>query len=1846
MNENWGPGVTRTLSALARSFTAVVWQDGKNPTDAELNLMSQIDWENLADTVRAQVHSGFFLDPTRCQEDITTHPLWSNQFVVAPVASADGVHEATPTLMACVNGWVFPVAGTDQSTGSPDDVSNRIRLNPPPTTETRTDFVFLEVWRALVSVNPSTVNKPSAAYIWKYGNVQYGGTNVPDDLLDPRYQFETTKRVQLQYRIRVVGAGDSLGTSVDLTTYPDGLTDPQVRAQGTATAATTFAFTNMRQELGDPSLWRAGDGNPSNTLGTTDGYVYAIPMMAVFRRNATDFTSLSFSGSSNQNGAIDRTPSTRLLPTPRSGARALTQATLAAPLAAGTIGSVVLSGLVGSGLDDTALFPSLGVPRFLVVGEGIDQEIISITSVSTGGSSIFIDPSGRGRGGSAEFSVGRWHPAGTPVSLYNTNPRGLYADQVDASDILDLRRSISFGGWDYNQLLQHAVAGITQGSLRTVAKGSGSGGNTRGTVTTEVSYLHSPQAMPITPPTGVDPVDGPDGIRTVWSDSVAIQRDVSVILDPAAPISNGIVNSYDTNLSLNWAPSADWQPHGFLNIAGGATGWTNGSVVFLHIGGVDGQGGARYGLQGSQKAVRFVAPSEAWIPGGGPEQGDQHPWKLRFIGGASGNTYTPSSAANNGFIAARITNPPAPGETTEAHPGPMYPVPETNFERPFIVLGDILNPAFVFTGIAASSTNFVSPSTIPFNQIRITGQNWNTLDQNAFPLGREGKTLRDLLTNDGRDTTGFSSQIYIVVYGDTDSRDNNGAFRVIGAGTVAAQGNNPYTQYSGTTVDALVVLPLSADFQTFFNSSKTVVIEMRSQEILAELDDGKTNPAGVAVVMTDLQATNPGGYPLPWSQASPSLWDDGTRLVPIASKAILDTDIMWSPSRGASSRVPDHLVRFGAISSDSTVLRSVVSAVDPSFVTDGPFPSGERFYESNHIQVWNRLPSRGHYQAGDALSMSRMWGGGVVGSSEQSRESELFVDLGSKTAIFRPFTQKNMTLKGVTTTASPSLVGVTTYSAGVPAGQPIDGAGIFTSSLLLGYQVPLEYMPRFGRQDIPYHTSTGALDPILPGINHLFSDTATVSATATVFWIVGGENNATSGNLVTPMLFTTNSTTVGYCRRGTISGGLHPAYGARRQFYGDVISSDLGVGMHGIELPPYHGIARVYGVYEYNDFISHLSGTFPGAFQGDRLTPISDPPRNLLKVGATKQTLFIREGGGQDVTGSAKSHTYLVPEEALDITNIPGYTTGQTFTDYHYVVECTIFGFAQGFISENNLVLARRKTGQGGAVTEGANPELAQVTMILPSPAAKGDGLYEVYDRTVYQGDPYLTRGGSVAQPSDYVARYGQVNQADAFNLTSTIQQFDPITGNMIVTRPNPRALQVLASMDFYTTLGTGKVGGRMWPGTPVDCGYTSSADSKVPRIPGSADTLPWRVLPRAFTAGQVNNSTYASIEIVIRDYDVAIEYHLTVEITTPNGTTFTFTAPADFGGGGSPSTTNEALAEALATAINNQARSYLFAQAAEGVVLLVSAVPGALGNQFRVALSVRPNISPAASGPLDTPLPQIASVLRADESEIRPPPSLNRGGVTTGGYFSGGVDSPVNAGNGDSVVSLTGMTERLPLGILVSDSDFMGEDILNNRSSSLQSSMSGVGTVYEDLPLTRNGQEYTRFVADPGSVLALSDGGVLRYLPYTSGTPSGSTAFRLYRGGGAVMVISGAAPGGPVSWLSESFAAALQPVLKGAALACKAILVRNFPERAFAGNVVRSEGDEIQVIILTYAVYGTPFSTQYGVALLGVISPTGYGEGYAAADRYLIQGRPMDRGRSRVSPAPGLQPAPFFYPE
>ena len=746
-------------------------------------------------------------------------------------------------------------------------------------------------------------------------------------------------------------------------------------------------------------------------------------------------------------------------------------------------------------------------------------------------------------------------------------------------------------------------------------------------------------------------------------------------------------------------------------------------------------------------------------------------------------------------------------------------------------------------------------------------------------------------------------------------------------------------------------------------------------------------------------------------------------------------------------------------------------------------------------------------------------------------------------------------------------------------------AGIFESTHTVGFALPPEYMPRFGRQDIPFYNDTtgDGSGTFLTGVNHLFSDN--VDNTKNVFYIIGGFDNG-GAPYVGSMLFQTGATSgldYGVFGNG-IMGSVPPngdsAYQARLIHDETVVSSDFGKGLRGIELPPYLGIARIYGVYDRRDYVNKGA-----TFESNRLTVAADPATNLLKTDVTKQTLFIRQGGGNDATGLNDSHTYVVPSELIDITRSPEWSEGENFQDLEYIVECVVFGFGEGFINKNNYVMARQHAGNGANVTQAvasATPYiLTDLHMCIPSPAPKGDKAYVLAQRTVYQGDPYMTRAGAVRTISDYEHRYGEVAVNLAQKLEKPIQQTD-IGGNLIVDLPNPRQFQVLASVDFYTTLGTGKIGGKMYKGTPLDVGHKESVGTRKPESE-------LQMVARTFTEGQMKNTSRASL--LISAGSVGLNDKISI---SDGGLTWTFEGGVDFVIGATKADTMEALALAIGASTAPVVAIW------NGVeITLLSKYVGERGNQTSVTT---PSIGAFRFRSPYAPTQQLGS--------------------TTNTHLMGGVDLITNAGNGTSQLDLTGMTERLPLGVLLQDHDFLCENPLNDMASAFVTMPSGVRPPQTLLPLTNSATSEAERFLGVGQNIVMVDGGVNLYEPYDIvSSPTGTRKFRTHRGGAAYTVSHNPnKTGAPIDFYSTALHSGLNPILKGCVLAGKALLVRNFVEHAFAPtepNRRVSTGDEIQMVILTHGLVGSPDVTKNGLDIQGLISPTGYGEGYSAIDRY-----------------------------
>jgi len=1783
MAQDFGNGVSRTLSALQRQFQTVVWQASKPPLDSELNLMSQMEMNRMAEAVRSQMHSGFLLDPMHADADFVTDPEWSNWF---QLGRADTT-EAAPLLWANVNGWFVPVTGTAVVDGDP---SNRIDLFNPPATDARIDFVFLEVWQGQIAPNPSAVNKPSASTVYKYGNTQFGGTNFADEMKDPTMGFETTERVQIQYRIRTYGSGTGLGDSTDLAQYPDGLDDPNVLAQGAMAAPVVgYPWANMGDALGDRGLWRSGtgDSNSRTALGTVDGFVYAIPICAVFRRNSSAFVALTESGNANQNGAFDRNPVSGTITSPVQATRTFTNVSLTADLAAATTGVVTVTGLAGSGLDNVNLnWASIAIKigGEIMVVQAVNSatgEIMIASSADTTnpwtGAALTATP-GRGRFGTQAAP----HVAGTSLEFFNFRPDSLFADGIAAPDILDLRRGVTSGEWSYADLLKHNLGRVLDGSLKSSYK-QGSGTDTQGTEIIEVDTYRSKYAGTL--PNQTEQLDGFDGIRQVFSDGATVQNDISLLMSLQAGV---------PTLSASWDVGAPFAVTGYA--PGGSTAWVNGTVIEISV------NAARESSYAEAPFVRFATPQEYWLSrdemlgDGAARQGNQKPFLMRFAGNLTDGTNIPYAWSQ-----------PAEGYGTTAadHPGPMFPVVDRGFEYPYIVLGGVANSTLMDAGATttiAGGVNEVRLPSIAGLDFDTTAGGWcidtdvdNLSTANLANLLLHGKrNLYDLLTNGGRDPSGNSSELYITMT-DAANAGNNGCFRVIGAGTVG------YTWSSATDDKSIVIDRVDLNASAFV-AAATVTVKFRTQYTNTQDDLGAGIDTALAVVLTDMAGTM-GGVANPWGAAA-------TIAASYNGQMVLDTSLVYGPSRGATARVATRMARFALEATGATtLLRESPENIDPdntAFRARTGVPQSERYYPAQPMPVWNRLPSLGaHAPNAPAYGSGRY-------NFEARREAELFVDEGSKSAVFRPFQQMDM--------AWPLRVtGVDQIPATYLDATPLMGtSALFQQGTILA--MPPEVMPRFGRQDIPVRATAGIAGPYI-GVNHLFGDSSAIASR--VRSVIGGSNNVAPVVTNAPLRITTAAAT------GNVYGAWGgAATGFQGRLYEDVNirSSDVNKPLRGIQLPPYLGIARVYGVYEAVDYAANGS-----SWQDEGFTPKTTGTMgtNLLRTDADKQTMYIVKDGASDVmAANSDAHTYLVTEEALNLQRVPGWVPAATFATYEYVVEVAVFGFAQGFINKNNYVMLRTDAGAllGGLHTDGS--------MIVPA-AMASDSLggargYTAFVRTVYQGDPYMTRNGPTLQTADYENRYGMVPVTNANAINAPVQQYygsaDPTGGSynaQIPEIPNARSLEVLASVDFWTTLGTGKMGGPTYPGTPTDPGFLTASGT---RLPTSATQNPWQPMVRAFSTPQPDSAGYASMGVSMSARADMVDQEVVI---SRGASTVSFAYGAWTGADASGDMI--ALA-ALVNASNLAAEEIGVWAAADGPSCYFYArMPGEEGSETVVSLT------PASA------TPTVMSGIRLTvNTPYGNPGTLNS--ATTVAALAGVVNVPANAkqtSQAPTPVRLTGMTERLPLGILVQDSDFLGEDPLRKGMAYEVRSGGGDQSTRSVTTYAANGQENVR-LSGPGGTIGMADGAILEYTAYNATTaPGGAKQFRLYRGGGTAYVLSPQEGGGPVDFTSGGFSDGEDPVLKGAVLVGRAYLVRNGYEEAFTGNVTRSYGDEIQMVVLTNAVYGESLACTVGYDLDGILSPTDYGKGYAAADRYRLEGKPLVKSLAAL-PNPNVPLAPY----
>lgn len=126
--------------------------------------------------------------------------------------------------------------------------------------------------------------KPDADHIYYAGNVLSDSSLwLTDNIQDPNLTVSSSRRVQVQYRIRTYSS-----TFFSPLLSPFGLEYGSIYAQGGASAEVSGKQFS-RHDV-DNGLWIAGDGNQTDAtaFSSVDGFVYAMPLCFVFRRNQAD----------------------------------------------------------------------------------------------------------------------------------------------------------------------------------------------------------------------------------------------------------------------------------------------------------------------------------------------------------------------------------------------------------------------------------------------------------------------------------------------------------------------------------------------------------------------------------------------------------------------------------------------------------------------------------------------------------------------------------------------------------------------------------------------------------------------------------------------------------------------------------------------------------------------------------------------------------------------------------------------------------------------------------------------------------------------------------------------------------------------------------------------------------------------------------------------------------------------------------------------------------------------------------------------------------------------------------------------------------------------------------------------------------------------------------------------------------------------------------------------------------------------------------------------------------------------------------------------------------------------
>lgn len=491
--------------------------------ETELNELQDIQNEARAEIVRETIHSGFTKLPT-----VSSTYKGANRIKL----EGDGT--------AFVNGWEVKI---------PDGTI--IPLEAPPTFGTRDDLVFLEVWKESVTGTDD---------IHEWGNEE--AELITNNITDIRIGSETSRRMQLKWRLRAV-SGVIANEMMEYFTYPiksskgtipqaqGGLVSPVNYPLGdlhTDPVHTYGAFYNYKKRTStvmegksglytdDVGLYIAGDGTAlsKSTLATVDGYVYAIPMYCVSRRNSDGYRNDNPNGadlarevSIIANGGFNDATSW----TVTNGSVLTARASLASILT--TSGTTNLPGIytdVTSKMDEgDKIYIRTKVRTKSATAQSINLRLVNRLTDGTFGTSAqadtqaspvantWYDLSGIVTTPDPEtallarietqfatytlanastimevkdflaVNLSKSYPVGSVpddatftafvnsfpnsfIDALTSNPRGYVADWIEANDILHLAHKVSMSGFSYQRLLDDTFNSLVNGTLNSREK--------------------------------------------------------------------------------------------------------------------------------------------------------------------------------------------------------------------------------------------------------------------------------------------------------------------------------------------------------------------------------------------------------------------------------------------------------------------------------------------------------------------------------------------------------------------------------------------------------------------------------------------------------------------------------------------------------------------------------------------------------------------------------------------------------------------------------------------------------------------------------------------------------------------------------------------------------------------------------------------------------------------------------------------------------------------------------------------------------------------------------------------------------------------------------------------------------------------------------------------------------------------------------------------------------------------------------------------------------------------------------------------------------------------------------